>query len=130
MKPKLVVVLGLCGLSCVFTAAAQTSGAGTVTVNVLDPTGAVVPQAAVQLKDLGTNNLRQAETQSNGTYSYPDLPFGLYELTVSKEGFETQVFQSVQVQTGRVTTVNVTLKVGGTTQRVVVTDTAAPAHVT
>src|SRR6516165_7420354 len=129
MKPKLVVVFGvfgLVGLFCVFTAAAQTSGAGTVTINVLDPAGAVVPQAVIQLKDLGTNNVRRAETQSNGTYAYPDLPFGEFELTVSKPGFETQVFQSVQVQTGRVTTVNVTLKVGGTTQRVVVTDTAAP----
>ena len=99
MKPKLVVVFGvfgLVGLFCVFTAAAQTSGAGTVTINVLDPAGAVVPQAVIQLKDLGTNNVRRAETQSNGTYSYPDLPFGLYELTVSKSGFETQVFQSVQ----------------------------------
>ena len=126
MHLKSWAALGLCISFPAFPLAAQTSNTGSVTVNVLDPAGAVVPQAVVQLKDIGTNNLRQAETQSNGTYAYPDLPFGEFELTVSKPGFETQVFQSVQVQTGRITTVNVTLKVGGTTQRVVVTDTAAP----
>ena len=80
-----------------WTAAAQTSNAGSVAVNVLDPAGAVVPRATLQLKDLGTNDVRQAETQSNGTYSFPDLPFGVYELTVSKSGFESQLFPAAPV---------------------------------
>ena len=126
MNLKSLAVLGLLILSVAFRLAAQTSNTGAVSVNVLDPAGAVVPRAALQLKDLGTNNTRQAETQSNGAYSFPDLPFGSYELMVGKSGFESQIFQSIQVQTGRVTTVNVELRIGGTTQTVTVADTAAP----
>ena len=85
-----------------------------------------MPSADLQLRDLGTNDVRKAETQNNGVYSFPNLPFGLYELMVSKTGFQNQVFESVQVQTGRVTTVGVTLRVGGTTQQVTVAETATP----
>ena len=110
----------------IFTAWGQTSNTGTVTVTVLDQAGATVPGADLELKDLGTNDSRKAETQTNGVYSFPNLPFGLYELTVSKTGFQTQVFESVQVQTGRITSVEVALRVGGTTQQVTVADTATP----
>jgi hypothetical protein len=126
MSWKSAVVLVSLSLISAFTVSAQISTGGTITVNVIDPTGEVVPGATLQLRDLGTNNVRKAETQSNGTYLFPDLPFGGYELTVSKIGFETQVFQSVQVQTGRSTTVNVNLRVGGTSETVTVTATAAP----
>jgi hypothetical protein len=114
---------------CVFFSAglrAQTSNSGSVAVNVLDPSGSVVPGAALQLKEVATNDIRKAETQSSGAYVFPDLPFGIYELTVNKSGFESQVFQSVQVQTGRITTVNATLKVGGTSQAVTVVEAASP----
>lgn len=117
-----VVCLGL-GL---FPAWGQTSNVGSVAVTVFDPQGAVVPGAQLQLKDLGTNDVRRAETQTNGTYAFPNLPFGTYELTVTKEGFESQVFRSVLVQTGRITSVDVTLKVGGTTQVITVEASAAP----
>jgi hypothetical protein len=126
MSRKSAVVLVLLSLSSVFPVCAQTSNTGTVTVNVVDQAGAVVPGAALQLKELSTNTMRGGETQGGGTYLFPDLPFGAYELRVSKEGFETQVFQSVQVQTGRVTTVNATLKIGAATQEVTVTAEAAP----
>ena len=126
MSWKSVVVASFVSAFSLVPVRAQTSNTGTVTVNVLDPAGAVIPQAALQLKDLGANTLRRAETLSNGVYSFPDLPFGSYELTVTKEGFETQVFQSVQVQTGRVTTLKVDMKVGGTTQTVTVAAEATP----
>ncbi len=85
-----------------------------------------MPAASLQLKDIATNDIRKAETQSNGAYTFPDLTFGIYELTISKQGFESQVFTSVQVQTARATTVNATLKVGGTTQTVTVVDAVTP----
>jgi len=105
---------------------AQTSDVGSVTVNVIDASGATVPDAQLQVRNIETNDIRRAATQANGSYSFPNLPFGIYELTVSKPGFESQVFQSVQVQTSRITTVNVSLKIGGTTQTVTVADTATP----
>jgi hypothetical protein len=58
----------------VFTARGQTSNTGTVTLTVLDQAGSTVPSAELQLKDLRTNNVRKAETQTNGVYSFPNLP--------------------------------------------------------
>lgn len=110
----------------IFRTWGQNSATGAVTVTIVDSTGATVPDAQLQLKAVETNDIRRAITQAAGTYGFPNLPFGVYELTVSKAGFETQVFQSVQVQTSRITAVNVTLKVGGTTQTVTVADAATP----
>jgi hypothetical protein len=108
------------------TTRAQSSDSGSVTVTVLDPTGALVPGAELQLKSQATNDVRGANTQSNGAFSFSNLPFGEYQLQVSKTGFDTQLFQSVAVQIARVTSLKVTLRVGGTSQEVQVTETAAP----
>jgi hypothetical protein len=121
----LAVLVGWLGCGA-FQAWAQTSDVGTVTVNVLDTSGATVPDAQLQLKNVETNDVRRGATQAGGSLAFPTLPFGMYELTVSKAGFETQVFQAVQVQVSRVTTINVTIKIGGTTQSVTVADAATP----
>jgi hypothetical protein len=93
---------------------------------VLDQSGGFVPGAQLQLKDLSTNVVVKAETHNNGVYTFPSLPFGTYELTVSKEGFESQTFQSIQVQTARTTAVNASLKVGTTTANVTVVSAETP----
>jgi len=90
----------------------------TVSVTVLDPAGATIPSANLELQEVETNDVRRATTQTNGSYTFPNLAFGTYRLTVTAAGFQTQVFQTVQVQTGRATDITATLKVGGTSDRV------------
>src|SRR5262249_25450633 len=126
MGRKSVALLGLLSLSSVFPVRAQTSNAGSVTVNVVDPAGAVVPGATLQLKELSTNTMHEGETQSGGPSRFPDLPSAPYELPARREGFQKQVFQSIQVQPSRATTVKVEMEVGGTTQTVTVTAEATP----
>ncbi|HUI56318.1 MAG TPA: TonB-dependent receptor [Bryobacteraceae bacterium] len=104
----------------------QTTTFGTVTVNVVDPSGAVVPDAQLEIKDLATNIVRKAATGPTGAYTFPDLVFGTYQLTVSAKGFQTQVFDSVVVQTSRSTEIRASLKVGVTTETVTVNTEAAP----
>src|SRR3989304_2119569 len=89
--------------------AQQTTGA--VSVSVLDSSGAVVPGALLTLTDLATNDARTANTQGAGNYTFVNLNFGQYRLTVALEGFETQSF-GVLVQSARTTDVKATLKVG------------------
>lgn len=88
---------------------------GRINVTVLDPQGAVVPGAKLELRDLSTNELRTAETQSAGTYSFVNLPAGKYRLTVSLEGFQTAAFEVV-VETTKTSDVEATLQVGAVTQ--------------
>ncbi len=105
---------------------AQQGSEGTVTVTVTDPSGSVIPDAKIELRDPSSNEVRQAVTQGSGTYSFVNLSIGTYRLTVSKEGFSVQVFDSVVVQAARVTDVSAKLQVGTTTQSVEVTATATP----
>ncbi len=130
LKPRInpisIFTLALVLVTAVSPVWGQTSSTGSVTVNVLDPSGASVPAADLQLRDLSTNDVRKAQTLENGGYTFPGLRFGTYQLTVIKDGFATQVFESVVVQTARVTTVSVTLNIAGTTQTVQVQESATP----
>src|SRR5436305_9725277 len=113
-------------LSCCSPSWAQMGSVGTVTVLVLDPSGATVQGANLVLQDLATNQLRSAETQGGGTATFPSVPLGTYKLTVTKSGFQTELLSSVVVQGGRVTDVKVQLKVGAATETVVVDASATP----
>ena len=98
----------------------QAGSVGAVSVTVTDPAGASVPDATLQLKDLDTNVALKGNTQANGTFSFPYVAYGHYELTVSKTGFQNQVFSNIQVQTGRTTDIKAMLQLGTTQQTVTV----------
>src|SRR6266704_1090325 len=121
-----ILALALFLITGVPHAWSQTGTTGTINVTVLDPTGASVPDAGLELRDLGTNEVRRATTQQTGAYIFPNLTFGVYQLTISAAGFQPQVFGSVQVQTARMTDIRATLQVGGTTEAVQVISDAAP----
>ncbi len=96
---------------------------GAVTGTIKDASGASVPGARVQARNTGTNLQVTAETESNGSYSIANLPVGTYELTFTKQGFETETHTQVVVQGDRTTTVDGNLRVGAMTERVEVTGT-------
>ena len=107
-------------------AQAQRGSEGTVTLTVLDPSGGVVQGAQLELRDLTTNDLRKAETQEQGTHTFVNLSLGKYKLTVSKAGFQTQVFTDVIVQAAQTTDISVMLRVGATNETVEVRGGTAP----
>jgi hypothetical protein len=105
---------------------AQNATYGTISVTVLDPSGAVVTAAQLQLQDNSTNDLRTAVTQDKGTYTFVNLSLGNYKLTVTKAGFETQVVETVAAHATQITDVSITLKIGSESQKVEVDETATP----
>src|SRR5713226_1100007 len=105
---------------------AQSGNVGSIHITVVDPTDAAIPDASLELRDLGTNETRIAVSQANGAYTFPNLPFGLYQLTITAKGFQREVYQSVQVQTARATEVRSALQVGATTETVQVDAGATP----
>jgi hypothetical protein len=122
----MVVCLALFSGLSVLPVYGQGGSRGTVSITVFDPSGSVVPGAALELVDLATNTVRTAKTAGAGTYSFVALPNGTYRLTVSKAGFDTQQNDAVTVQAGQVTDLNITLKVGTGSVKVVVNAEAAP----
>jgi hypothetical protein len=123
---SIVLSLTLYLLPGISLLSAQTGNTGAISVTVEDPAGAVIPQAALELRDVGTNEIRRAVTAEAGAYMFPNLPFGIYQLTITASGFQREVYDSVQVQTGRATEVNATLRIGGATETVEVSAGATP----
>jgi len=99
---------------------------GSISISVSDPSGAMLSAADVVLQDLATNATRTATTGSAGSYTFAGLPTGNYKLTITKSGFETQLFESITVSATRVTDIKAVLKVGAVSQQVVVSAEEVP----
>jgi hypothetical protein len=108
---------------------AQTTN-GLITGTILDPTGAVVPNATITVTDRGTNLVRTAASDERGYYIIPQLPPAMYSVVVFKEGFAPSERPSLQLHVNEEATVDVKLTIGSSVQRVEVTDTAPPLNTT
>ncbi len=111
-------------LSCSLSAGAQVLY-GTLTGNVTDNTGAVIPNANVKALNGATGVVRETTTNADGSYSFNDINPGTYQITVVAEGFTPQQQNSITVLTNTVARVNVLLAVGAVSQQVTV-GTAPP----
>jgi hypothetical protein len=70
---------------------------GSIVGNVVDPTDAAVPDATVTVTHRETGQSRSATTSATGAYSFPTLPSGVYDLRITKQGFQTYSRSGVQV---------------------------------
>jgi len=102
-------VFVFCAAVSAATLAAQTTGAGTITGTVTDASGGVVPSAAVILKSSATQTERQLATNDAGIYVAQFVQPGVYEISVTKQGFAKATRTNVIVQVGQTLTVNVPL---------------------
>jgi hypothetical protein len=92
---------------------------GTVT----DSTGAVVPNATVTLKNLGTNDERVVHSNGTGDYLFALLPVGHYSVTVMAPGFQTAVTKDMSVEAGDRARNDVRLALGAETTTIQVNST-------
>ena len=118
MKRFIIGVLLVQGLSW-----AQ-SNYGSIRGQVTDVTGSSVPNAAVEIKNLGTNGVVKLTTNQEGFYVAATLPPVDYEVKVSVSGFQTVTVSPVKVDTAQISTVNVVLKPGSVSETVTVTGEA------
>jgi hypothetical protein len=73
-------------LACGIASAQSTTG--TVLGTVKDATGASVSGAIVKLSNTGTNNSRSSIANDSGTFQFPNLESGTYQLEITAVGFE------------------------------------------
>jgi Carboxypeptidase regulatory-like domain len=103
--------------------AAQTSTTGDVTGVVTDPSGSVVPNAKVALKDETKGSTQETTTNAQGTYRFYLLAPGPYTVSVTATGFET-TSRRVDVAVGQIGSVPFQLTLGASTSSVTVTEAA------
>jgi len=112
---RLSLLVGLLGLAFAI-AFAQTGGQ--ITGVVTDPSGALIPNAAVTVTNTATNAARSTETNSAGLYSFPDLTPGVYDVKVVAAGFSPTVKTGIELQVQGLARVDFALAVGQATQTI------------
>ncbi|HJR06089.1 MAG TPA: carboxypeptidase regulatory-like domain-containing protein [Pyrinomonadaceae bacterium] len=119
----LVLVLGVAS-----AASAQTSGSISGTVE--DEKQAALPNATVTARHVETNISRTTQTNDEGRYSFVNLPVGAYEITVESPNFSKYVQTGITLLLNQQAVVDVTMKLGGVSEIVTVTENAALLNTT
>jgi carboxypeptidase family protein len=104
-------------------ALAQLRIVGAVSGTVLDPTGAAVANAKVALKDSQTGVAKETASTGGGTFLFPDLAVGSYEVTVTATGFKTATLTNISVSTNQTADIRVSLELGATSDIITITGT-------
>lgn len=115
---RIFLVIVFCFLATVPLPAAT---GGSISGMVLDPSGAVISGAALRVINTGQQTIYRVISDSQGFYSFPSLPVGHYELTISATGFTTQRKMNLTVDTDSALRVDATLAIGGQSDSVTVT---------
>jgi Carboxypeptidase regulatory-like domain len=118
-----ILLFAMCGAG---VAAAQ-APTGRLHGEVIDPTGAVVPNAAITLKSENGQTFA-AKSDGIGTYTIKDLPPGTYTLAVVEKGFKPFT-QQVEIAAGQERKFNITLVVYVKEEQVDVSGEAARVSV-
>ncbi|HEY4378706.1 MAG TPA: TonB-dependent receptor [Acidobacteriaceae bacterium] len=114
-RPRTVclsLLLVFCGTSATLAQYDRATLNGTVT----DGSGAVIPKVKIDLVSVATGFVRETVTGSRGTYQVPALPVGVYDITMSKEGFKPEVLSNVDFAVGQTRTIDAKLQVGTHTE--------------
>jgi hypothetical protein len=101
---------------------ARASVGGSISGTVQDPSGSVVPNASVTVREVNTGLTAATHTDSKGRYTLPVLPVGHYELKVEAPGFRAYQRKNIVLDTDAALTLDARLDVGNATETVSVSD--------
>ncbi len=97
---------------------------GTIT----DPSGAVIFGAKVTIKNADTGTSRQTSSDTQGEYSFQQVPPGTYKLAAEKSGFATMSKSDVKLLVNTPTTLDLSMPLGATGEVVNVASEASQVN--
>ena len=112
------------GLVCLILAGVTAFGqvgSGTITGTITDQSGAILPGAMVEARNVETGVVFTAASASAGVYTISDLPIGTYVVTAKVQGFKTYTHENLALAATQVLRENISLQVGGVGENVTVT---------
>ena len=123
-----ILLVGFALLLCQTAIQAQTTG--TLSGTVVDPTGAVVVGASVNLKNNETGASRSGTTSDKGVFSFSTLQPGVYSVTVENAGFKKALASDIAVEVTKEAQVAISLEIGAANEIVTVTSTQEVVNTT
>jgi hypothetical protein len=93
---------------------------GSIAGTLTDQSGAALANAHVIVTNPLTGLKREVDANATGLYTVPNLPDGIYNLTVTASGFREYKQTGIEVHAGVITRADATLKVGPTAEEVTV----------
>ena len=121
-----LVLLCLAVVAGLSSPAAGQAVNGNLVGTITDSSGAVVAGAKVTITETRENVSRPATTNDSGFYSFPDVPPGVYKVTVEKQGFKTIVRNEVGVSVSTTVHVDLSLQPGAVNETITVEVTLPP----
>ena len=121
LSTKLLTFLALSFVLSVGQVFAQSTVTGGINGTVTDPQGGAVPNAAITVTNLGTNNAVTTNADENGAYRVTNLQPGIYKVEATVSGFAPAIADNITVQVGSSTPVDIPLTIGTATAIVNVT---------
>ncbi len=117
-----------CLVLCLFLCASAIFGqgaTGTITGTIADPSGAVVGNAAIEVKNAATGAVFNTVSTATGNYTVSNLPVGTYDLTATVTGFKTYKRPGLDLAAAQIMRIDIPLEVGSQTESVTVTAEAS-----
>ena len=109
-------------------ASAQTFGQ--ITGAVTDTSGAILVGASVTVTNTQTNAVREAQTNSSGSYVFPNLLPGFYNVKVDLQGFQSKIRSGIELQVQQTARLDFSLELGSVEVAVEVTGSAPMINAT
>ncbi|HKP70236.1 MAG TPA: TonB-dependent receptor [Pyrinomonadaceae bacterium] len=109
---------------------AQSTTTGGINGTVTDPQGKVVPNATITVTNTGTNAVVTAVTNEDGGYRVTNLPPGTYTVETAVSGFAPAKADTIIVEVGSSTPVDIPLTLGSAVAEVEVTAEAPVINTT
>jgi len=120
-RPRVgLLLLVYLALSAVTPLWGQT-GLASITGTVSDPTGAVIADAPIVVRNLGNGQVSTAATTATGNYTISQLPVGDYELSVTVAGFKRYLHENFRLAASQTAREDVKLEVGAAAEVLTVT---------
>src|SRR3989440_1479875 len=122
MKRKLNRILVAVVFAFTILAGAETSmaqGVANLSGVVKDPNGALVAGVTINARNVATGQTRDAESNDQGRYTFPNLTIGRYEVVASHAGFKKTI-TTVDLTVGQEAELSFALEPGGITESVIV----------
>src|SRR6266700_2724385 len=94
---------------------------GTIVGLVEDPSGAVITNADIAIKQAATGETRTTRTNSNGEFNVPFLQPGGYDLTASAGGFKSKTLSGITLRVDQTANLRIALEIGASSETVEVT---------